>query len=121
MSNNDGSVQIPPPGFILNSQVYGTLKWFVQIVMPATGVFYGTVGLAADIPKTDLVLVIWGALALLIGTVLGFSSRNFNSSDARFDGAVTVVKGTEAAAEYEGKKEVVLKVNRVDVLPGDAG
>lgn len=111
-------VEIPPSNFVLSESAYAKAKWLVQIVMPALGTFYGTVSLALDIDKTGLVLTIWGALILLLGTIMGLSSRNYNASDDRFDGQMTVIRGSDRARELGNKKQVVFKVNKVDELPG---
>lgn len=69
------------PKFKLTDEQYAIIKWAVQIVMPALGVFGGVVGGVLEWSYTDSVLTIWTALTVLLGTCLGVSSYNYNKGD----------------------------------------
>lgn len=69
------------PKFKLTDEQYAIIKWSVQIVMPAIGVFAGVVGGVLSWQYTDSVLTIWTALTVLLGTCLGVSSYNYNKEE----------------------------------------
>ena len=63
--------------FQLKDTTYDKLKYIVQIVLPAVATFIGVVGIALGITYTEVVVVIFTAVNVLLGTVLGISSRNY--------------------------------------------
>ena len=63
--------------FRLKDTTYDQLKYIVQIVLPAVATFIGVVGIALGITYTEVVVVIFTAVNVLLGTILGISSRNY--------------------------------------------
>jgi hypothetical protein len=63
--------------FQLKDTTYDQLKYIVQIVLPAVATFIGVVGIALGITYTEVVVVIFTAVNVLLGTILGVSSRNY--------------------------------------------
>lgn len=65
---------------LLPSKVYDILKWVVITVVPALLIFINTCfpvwGISADI--TNVIITTISALALFVGSVLGFSSAAYN-------------------------------------------
>lgn len=60
-----------------NNQTYDTIKWIVQVIMPALITFIGTVGTATGWPHTEITMTILGALTAFLGSSLGLSSANY--------------------------------------------
>lgn len=54
-------------------KVYEWLRWLVAIVIPAAIVLYGVIGNTCNIPYTDIVLTIAGAVDVFLGTIFGIS------------------------------------------------
>ena len=53
------------------------MKWFVTKFIPAAITLYGVMGSTCNIPYTEQVLTIAGAVGLFLGTILGISSNNY--------------------------------------------
>ena len=118
---------VPTKGFILGSALYDKVKFLVQVLLPAVGTLYFTLGNVWGWPNIEEVLGSLTAVGLFLGTVVGISSASYNMSDARFDGTVNVLTSDEGnklftleldgdPADLEQKNDIVFKV-RSDQLP----
>lgn len=67
----------------LPQKVYEVLRWVVIIVIPALITLYGVIGNTCNIPYTDVVLTIAGAVDVFLGTIFGISKIAY---DKRSDG-----------------------------------
>ena len=76
--------------FNLSDRAYEIIKWFVLIVLPAFGAFYGTVGSAWGAPATEQVLATVTGLSLLLGTILKISSSNYTVPDPDLSGTLRI-------------------------------
>lgn len=74
----------------LSNEVYDRLKWLVQIVLPAIGALYAGLAALWGFPHGTEVVGTLALLATFGGAVLGFSTRSYNNSDAKFDGDLNV-------------------------------
>ena len=61
----------------LDNKTYDTLKYVALIALPALQVFWLTIGKIWDISYTVEIGATIGAVALLPGTLLGVSTRNY--------------------------------------------
>ena len=61
----------------LDNKTYDTLKYVALIALPALQVFWLTIGKIWDINYTVEIGATIGAVALLLGTLLGVSTRNY--------------------------------------------
>jgi len=112
-------------GFQLSNAVYNKLKWIVTIVFPALATFYFTIAAIFELPYGEQVVAAFAALATFGGAILGISSKSYNNSDARFDGALTVDTTSETKdvfsielgippEEIAEKTELALKVQDIN-------
>ena len=62
----------------MSNKVYNVLKWVCITLIPALIALYGTVGATLDLPYTQTVLTIAGAVNGCLGTCLGISSHNYH-------------------------------------------
>lgn len=62
---------------VFKSKTYDTLKYIALIALPALQVFWLTIGKIWDISYTVEIGATIGAVALLLGTLLGVSNRNY--------------------------------------------
>lgn len=62
----------------LSNKVYDILKYIALIALPAIQVFWLTIGKIWDLQYTVEIGATIGAVALLLGTLLGVSSYNHN-------------------------------------------
>lgn len=62
---------------IINSKTYDILKYVALIALPALQVFWLTIGKIWNISYTVEIGATIGAVALLLGTLLGVSTRNY--------------------------------------------
>ena len=75
-------------GFTFSGKLYEFLKWAVLIALPAFSSLY--FGLSEIYNWSNATQVV-GTLALVttfLGVLLGVSTKNFNSSDAKYDGVI---------------------------------
>lgn len=113
----------PRANTLLSNKAYNILKPIAQIWLPALAVFYITIAPYWGLPKQEEVAGTIMALDLLLGAVLGLSSRQYQNSDARFDGSIVVSTDEEEMtsdvnirldpAAVMDKDEVTVKVKRV--------
>jgi hypothetical protein len=113
-----------PQGYFMNSHVYDILKKMVQIVLPAFGVFYMSIGAAWGLPGTKQVSDTIIAVCTFIGVLLAVSSRSYNKSDAQYDGALDITQNEDGSKVYslnlnddtsilDSKKNVNFKVHNI--------
>lgn len=69
---------------VLPQKTYEILRWVVIVVIPALITLYGVIGQVCNIPYTDVVLTIAGAVDVCLGTIFGISKLNYdrNTKDA---------------------------------------
>lgn len=123
MANGEQApVEIPPRDFMLGNGLYNKLKWVAQIFLPALGALYFGLGDIWDLPKVTEVVGTIAVVDTFLGLLLGVSARNYNSSNARFDGSLDIdlsdpnkdtflVNYKNHPLDLVGKNEVVLRVN----------
>lgn len=112
----------PKDNVLLSNGVYDKLMPLAQLYLPALAVFYITIAPLWGLPKQEEVAGTIMALNLLLGAILGISNKQYQNSEARFDGELQVESLPEGEAvtnllldssAVAGKGEVVVKVNRV--------
>ena len=57
------------------------MKWVVQFLIPALITLYGVIGATCNIPYTEQVLTIAGAVDVFLGTILKISTDNYNNNE----------------------------------------
>jgi hypothetical protein len=120
--------------FVMSDGWYNFLKRLVQVVIPAFGTFYVTLGQTWDFPRPDDVATTCLALSAFLGLCLGISNAQYNASGKGIDGSLTMTPPTadspgqvtaintkglteEALA---GKKSITLKVEQQVPVAGPA-
>lgn len=66
----------------MSNKLYDVLKWVALVALDAVGLFYKTVATIWGLPLGDEVLATCAALSLLIGTLIGVSSAQYNKKEA---------------------------------------
>lgn len=66
----------------MSNKLYDVLKWVALVALDAIGLFYKTVATIWGLPLGDEVLATCAALSLLIGTLIGVSSAQYNKKEA---------------------------------------
>ena len=66
----------------MSNKVYDVLKWIALVALDALGVFYKTIATIWGLPLGDEVLATCAALSLLLGTLIGVSSTQYNKKKA---------------------------------------
>lgn len=79
----------------LSNRTYDFLKWAVMIVLPAIAALYYGLAFLWGFPNAEQVVGSVALVTVFLGTVLGFSSRNYNKSDAKYDGTMITVMDPE--------------------------
>ena len=80
---------------MLNSKVYDTLKWTVQIALPAFAAMYYGLSEIWDLPNTVQVVGTITAVTTFLGVILGVSSYHYKQSGAKYDGTMRVYEGED--------------------------
>lgn len=73
----------------LSNKAYDVLKYIALIALPAIQVFWLTIGKIWDISYTVEIGATIGAVALLLGTLLGVSTSNYNKEQRGDDNGTT--------------------------------
>ena len=67
----------------LPEKVYEWLRWIIAIVLPAAIVCFGVIGNVLDIPNTDVILTIAGAVQVFLGTIFGISKISYDKAQKK--------------------------------------
>lgn len=73
----------------LSNRAYDILKYIALIALPALQVFWLTIGKIWDLSYTVEIGATIGAVALLLGTLLGVSTSNYNKEQRGDDNGTT--------------------------------
>lgn len=65
----------------LSNKTYDIMKWVVQLLIPALITLYGVIGSTLNIPYTQEILTIAGAVDVFLGTILKISTDNYNKEN----------------------------------------
>lgn len=72
---------VPTSGVILGSSTYNKLKWLAIVGFPAFGAAYFGLSDLWSLPKATEVLGTLNIVGVLLGSLLGFSTRNYNKAE----------------------------------------
>lgn len=103
---------------IKNDKLYDLLKQFAMVTLPAIGALYFGLSQVWGLPYGSEVTGSIVAIDTFFGIVLHISTTQYNNSDAKFDGAVTVTPEEDSVhfqvdpAAVEAKDELRLKVKK---------
>lgn len=62
------------------NRVYDVLKWVSILCLPGLAVFWGVIGKAWGFPYVEQVVTTLNALGVLIGTLIGVSTLEYNKT-----------------------------------------
>lgn len=85
---SDSSVSTARP--LVSNATYDRLKWVALVALPALGALYFAVAPLWDLPKPQEVVGTIVAIDTFLGLLLNVATKNYNKSDAKFDGALHV-------------------------------
>lgn len=74
--------------FQFSDKVYGFLKWFALITLPAITSSYFALGQIWGWSNVTEVVGTLTIIDTLIGTMIGISTKSYNNSEDRFDGTL---------------------------------
>lgn len=110
----------PNKGPLVSDKNYDIIKQLVQKGLPAFGALYAGLAVFWHFPNATEVVGSVALFATFLGVFLGIADRRYESSGARYDGAV-VVTGDPAQphslvfnqplSELEGQSRITLKVD----------
>ncbi len=82
----------------LNDSVYTWLKWVAMLLLPSLAVFYGVIGKVWQLPYVEEIVTTLNALGVLIGTLIGVSTYQFNKENT-----ITVEPKTKAENTFSNE------------------
>lgn len=80
---------------ILPQKAYEIIRWIVAIVIPALITLYGVIGTTLNIPYTEQVLTIAGAVNVALGTIFGISKLQYDAYQNKLEGVLGDGEGEE--------------------------
>lgn len=89
---------------MLSDGWYAFGKKLVQVFIPALSAMYFTLAAIWDLPAADKVTGTLAVLATFLGVCLGISSKQYDKSEAAFDGDIVTTK-------LEGRTIVTLELH----------
>jgi hypothetical protein len=117
----DGQTSAKP---VLSNEMYDKLKWVAQILLPAVAALYFSLAQIWGLPKAEEVVGTITVVDTFLGLLLGLSTKQYNNSDAKYDGVINVTELTDGRksaslelknydnpADVVAQKEVTFKVN----------
>lgn len=114
---------VPATKPFLSNTTYDRLKWVALVGLPALGTLYFLLAGIWHLPKAEEVVGTIVAIDGALGTLLGLAKKNYDSSDAKFDGVMNVLETdnklinkleiTTPPEEAAQKQSITLKVNQV--------
>lgn len=110
------------PKQLLSNTLYDRMKFVAVILLPAIGTLYFGLAGIWGLPKAEEVVGSIVVIDTFLGVALQISNKQYQNSDARFDGAIHVKPGEDEdttnlnvrldPAAVADKDEIVVKVNR---------
>lgn len=107
---------------IKNNEVYDTLKYVAQIVLPALAALYFGLSEIWGFPYGPEIVGTITVVDTFLGVTLGISSKQYEESDARFDGTVNVIETEDMKTfqldvdgdpyDIDQKETLTLRVNK---------
>lgn len=116
----------PRANVLLSNDVYDKVKFLAVILLPALGALYFGLAGIWGLPKAEEVVGSIVVLDTFLGVVLQISSKQYEGSDARYDGQIFVVPRADDEHGFQTtdlnvsldseavatKKEITVKINR---------
>lgn len=76
----------------MTNRVYDTLKWVVQIVLPAVSALYLGLAQLWDFPEPERVVGTIALVTTFLGILIGLSKRTYENGDEKYDADILVGK-----------------------------
>lgn len=107
---------------MLGNRGYDALKFTAQIVLPAGATLYFALAQIWGLPKAEEVVGTVTAVDAFLGVLLSLSSKQYNNSDEKYDGALVVEKRADGSKTFnlelhtddpyvlDQKNEIIFKV-----------
>ena len=108
--------------YFLSSTAYDKLKPIVQLGLPAAGTLYFTLSTIWNLPYGEQVVGTIAAITTFLGVILQYSSKTYNKSVYKYNGAINVSESDEGVKVFslelnedphdlDTKDEVLFKIN----------
>lgn len=85
--NPTGSKQTTP---LLSNKQYDFIKYLAQILLPAVGALYFGLAQIWGLPNAEQVVGTFTTVDIFLGATLLLSSKQYDKSDAKYDGALVI-------------------------------
>jgi hypothetical protein len=88
------------PGFILGDVAYKRLRFVAQMLLPALGTMWFTIGQLWHLPFVEETVGTILAIDTFLGFILGMSTKSFNASSDAYDGEIVTKPRPEGGLMY---------------------
>lgn len=75
---------------MLSNKTYDILKWVAVIFLPALATLYYALGQVWNLPNAEQVVGTIVSVDVFLGALIGVSTAQYNASDSKFDGTMSV-------------------------------
>lgn len=113
---------------ILSNRLYNALKWVALIALPASATAYMGLSALWTLPNPTEVTGTVVVVEVLLGSLLGLSTAQYNRNENRYDGTLNIDETDVSKIhtldistppdELSGQNEMRLKINKVPVAEG---
>lgn len=101
MTNNETTeTNVPTQGFVLGTKLYDKLKFIALVLLPAVSTLYFSLGKIWDFPNVTEVIGSITSIDTFLGVILGLSTKAYNKSESRYNGALNVSESPEGKLLY---------------------
>lgn len=105
----------------MSNELYDHLKRIAQITLPALGTLYFALAQYWNWPNSEQVVGTIMAVDAFLGILLGYSSRKYEQSGAKYDGDIEVARLEDGTKQFQlnlngdpneldNQKQVVFKI-----------
>lgn len=98
--------QLPKKMPFLSDATYNALKFIAQIVLPGVGALYFGLASIWGLPHAEEIVGTITVFDTFLGVLLGFSTRSYNKSDAKYDAVVAVEQPETGPAQLRLRSDL---------------
>lgn len=109
---------------LLSNSTYDVLKWVATIFLPAFGALYFGLAQIWGLPAAEEVVGTTVVVDTFLGVLLGLSTRQYDNSEAKYDGAFIVNENAPedepfrlemdvTPEELADKKDITIRVEKL--------
>lgn len=85
---------------LLSNLLYDILKVVSQLLIPSCAMIYFGLAALFDLPNAIPIGMMLASIASCLGMILHIASKSYNSSNAKYDGAINIIEKPDGGLLY---------------------